>query len=262
LIDLLRTIFPHPHLQKLRRILKDQLNDLDELRDTQVMLVDVTEALTDLPEVESLQKFLNKRERRLLRYAKKSIKFFNYSSVRKGMEAVRKKILKQKLETVHNSVILQVVDDRFETVIYRYRHIDPVYPASIHRTRVAFKKFRYMVEIIHPLVPNFPEKNFKLMANYQGLMGDIQDVEVLLSTFEDFAEGEISYNPEPVFKYYRQRYSEVANAFIEDMHQINMFWRNSPESPFPWESRRIEPGLGQEDAGKREQLAVKQETRR
>ena len=250
LVDLLRAIVPHPRLQELRRTLMNQLKELNDLRDTQVMLVEVSESLGELPEIESFQKFLNKRERRLLRSTTKAIKSFKYSGVRKRMDAVRKKILKQRLDKVLDSLMLQAADDRFSTVIRRYKRVDPANPGTIHRMRVAFKKFRYMVKIIYPLVPNYPENNFKQMHEYQGVMGDIRDMEVLLSTFEDFAERDASYNPEPVLRYYQKRYSECINAFIEDMHQINTFWRPALESPFPWET-----GQGRETNASLEETA-------
>ena len=239
LIDLLRVIASHPSLQKLQRTLKDQLDDLNELRDTQVMLVETSEALDELPEIEPFQKFLDKRERHLLRSTAKAIKGFKYSGVRKRMDSVRKKILKQKLDIILNSLLLQAVDNQFGAVMRRLQRLDPANLATVHRMRISFKKFRYMVEIIHPLIPNFPQNNFKHMHDYQGAMGDIQDMEILLSTFEDFAERDVSYDPEPVLRYYQQRSNEFVNTFIEDMHQVNTFWRTSSDAPFPWESRQL-----------------------
>jgi CHAD domain-containing protein len=152
------------------------------------------------------------------------------------MDNIRKQILKQKPDNHIDNLLLQAVDHQFGAVIRRYKRLDPANPASIHRIRIAFKKFRYMVEIIHPLVPNYPESHFKLMHDYQGRMGDIQDTEVFLSTFEDFAERDASYDPEPVLRFYQQRYNEFVNAFIENIHQINTFWRTDPSAHFPWES--------------------------
>ena len=186
--------------------------------------------------IKPFQKFLNKRKRYLLRSTAKAIKDFKYSGGRKRMDSVRKKILKKKPDTTLISLLLQAVDDQFGAVFRRYQHIDPANPATINRMRGSFKKFRYMVEIVHPLVPNYPENNFKFMHDYQSMMGDIQDMEVLLSTFEDFAERDASYDPKPVLRHYQQRHNEFINAFIEDMQKINTFWRATPESAFPWET--------------------------
>lgn len=236
LIDLLRAIIPNPRLQKLRRTLEEQLDDMDDLRDTQVMLVETSESLDELPELEPFQKYLNKRERRLLHSTAKAIRSFKYSGVRKQMDNIRRKILKQKPGTCLNDLLLQAVDHQFGAVIRRSQRIDAAHPASIHRMRIAFKKFRYVVEIVHPLVPGFSERYFKFMHEYQGLIGDIQDMEVFLSTFDDFAERDASYDPDPVLLHYQQRHKESINGFIEDMHQVNTFWRSAPEAAFPWES--------------------------
>lgn len=240
LIDLLQDIHPNSRLLKLRRTLKERLDDLNDLRDTQVMLVETSESLDELPEIEPFQKYLNKREKRLLRSTAKSIRALNYSGIKKQMDTVRKKVLKQKQGETLNNLLLHAADNQFGTVIRRYQHIDQTHPATIHRMRVAFKKFRYMVEIIYPWLPGFPEDNFEYMHDYQGTMGDIQDTEVFLSTFEDFAEENASYDPEPVFQHYQQRHKEAIIAFLEDMHQINTFWRATAETAFPWENRQQE----------------------
>ena len=68
------------------------------------------------------------------------------------------------------------------------------------------------------------------MYDYQGAMGDIQDMKVLLSTFEDFSERDTPYNPKPVLRYYRQRCKEAVNVFSEHIHQVSTFWRTESAS--------------------------------
>lgn len=236
LVDMLRAISPHPRLQKLRHTFKNQLDSLDDLRDTQVMLIEVSKTIEDVPELMLFQKYLAKRETRLLKLTAKGIRSFKITNIRKRLDSTRKALLKMGNEDQQQVALLQIVDDAYGTVLRRFRRIAPTQPATIHRVRVAFKKFRYMVEIIYPLIPNFPESHFKAMHDYQDMMGAIQDLEVLLSTFDDFAEKDASYDPEPVRRYYQQRYTEVVNTYLEDMHQINTFWRTESESPFFWEA--------------------------
>jgi CHAD domain-containing protein len=236
LVDMLRIISPHPRLQKLRRAFKNQLDNLDDLRDTQVMLVEVSETVNDLPELALFYNYLTKREYHLLKSAAKSVRSLQNSNVRTRLDSTRKALFKMEDENWLQRALLQSVDDAFETVLRRFRRIEPTQPATIHRVRIAFKKFRYMVEIIYPLVPSFPETSFKAMHDYQDMMGAIQDLEVLISTFDDFAKNDTSYDPEPVRRYYQQRHTEAINTYLEDMHQINTFWRIGPESPFFWET--------------------------
>jgi len=49
-LHLLNYISPRPRLQKLNRAFKDQLDEFDQLRDTQVILGDNSETLQELPE--------------------------------------------------------------------------------------------------------------------------------------------------------------------------------------------------------------------
>ena len=57
-IEMARTVSPHPHLQKFRRAFKGHIDDLDELRDTQVMLVEVSENIQAISSLKSFQGYL------------------------------------------------------------------------------------------------------------------------------------------------------------------------------------------------------------
>lgn len=235
LIEVLRGIQPHPRLQKLRRAFKAQLDGFDDLRDTQVMLVEISESIETLPELAALQTYLQKREKRLLRAAEKQVEDFETGGMARRARKVSDNLASAPIEGLAGRT-LQVVDDAFLTVTQRYGGVDPTQAATIHRVRVAFKKFRYMVEVIHPLLPGFPPKLLKRLHNYQTAMGDIQDVEVFLQTHADFAARHADYDPHPVRLHYERRHAELILSFVEDMHEVHTFWRATPEQPFAWES--------------------------
>jgi len=234
LVDLLRALTPHPRLQKLRRAFKEQLDGYDDLRDTQVMLVEVSETLEELPELKPFEDFLLKREKRLLRTAAKQVKTYKFTGLARRLEAVRQGLLAQAdVENVHRAM-LEAVDDMYAIVLQRLKRVDASQSSSIHHLRVAFKKFRYALEIIQPLVPDLPAQNFKYMHAYQGAMGNIQDMEVLLLALADFARRDVSYNSEPIRLHFQQRHIQFIQAYLEDMQQIHTFWRQIPEAPYPW----------------------------
>jgi CHAD domain-containing protein len=130
---------------------------------------------------------------------------------------------------------LQAVDDAFLRVKQRYSAADIARPATIHRVRVAFKSFRYMVEIVHPLLRNFPAENIKRMNDYQSLMGEIQDAEVFTQTLADFSEYASFSDSEPVRRYEERRHTDAISAYENQMNQFVTFWRGEPDQPFPWE---------------------------
>ena len=124
----------------------------------------------------------------------------------------------------------------YAIVNQRYALVDPNQPATIHRLRIAFKKFRYMIEAIYPVLQNFPADFLKRMHEYQAAMGDIQDMEVALQELADFGElAPASYDPEPALTYYKERHAIALSRYIEDKGEIITFWRAAPDQPFPEE---------------------------
>ena len=240
LLELLRVIAPHPRLQKLKGALKDQLNSLDELRDTQVMLAEISEMLETLLEFVPLQKFLLKREKRLLKAVESDVRAFKVSTIAQRIENTRADLVESTGGPDLIEPVLAAVDDAWLTIAQRIRRVDSAQPATIHRVRIAFKKFRYMLEIIQPLLPDFPDVNFKNMHAYQAAMGEIQDVEVLLRTLADFAAREKAYDPLPLLRFYEQRHAELIKIYIENMNEFINFWREAPDKPFAWEIQKEE----------------------
>ncbi|MFT3890835.1 MAG: CHAD domain-containing protein [Anaerolineales bacterium] len=234
LIKLLNSIDPHPRLKKLSRAFKDQLDEFDELRDTQVILAELSEIMQELPQLQDFQKYLQSSEERLLRELRKTVKHLETSEITKRIRKTQEAIEDGENDELE-SQILQAVDDAFLHVRQRLSNVDFAHPATIHRVRVAFKSFRYMVEIASPLLPGFPEQNFKRMNDYQSLMGEIQDAEVFTQTLSDFIRRLALSNPAPVRRYEEQRHADVLSAFKKKMQKLDTFWRVSPEQPFPWE---------------------------
>ena len=78
----------------------------------------------------------------------------------------------------------------FARVARLCRHVRAGDTKTIHRTRIAFKRFRYMVEALAPLLPAVTPDHRRAMRGYQCMMGDIQDMEVLLAALDKFVQKE------------------------------------------------------------------------
>lgn len=234
LIQLLNSICPRPRLQKLNHAFKGQLNEFDDLRDTQVVLAEISETLQEFPQLQDFQHHLETVETLLLKKLRKKLKIIDLFDVSRRIRSTRETL---KIESNDELVlqILQAVDDAFLITKQRQNWINPAQAATIHRVRIAFKTFRYMLEIIHPLLYGFPSENLKQMNDYQSVMGEIQDVEVIMQTLADAPMHISAFDPEPVRRYYESRHAEAISAYIEDMNQLDTFWRAAPDQPFPWE---------------------------
>lgn len=232
--QLLNSIAPRPRLQKVIRLLKEQLNEFDDLRDTQVILAEISETIQELPELQLFQKRQRRQENKLFRSVRKKIEKF---STKELARRIRKTHEAMQAEEGENLVldILQAVDDAYMIAQQRLAYVDLSRTATIHRVRIAFKTFRYMVDVMYPLLNDFLETNLKYMHDYQSLMGEVQDAEVFLQALYDFSETGSFSNPEAIHGYYEHRHAEAISAYANDKNQMHNFWRSAPDQPFPWE---------------------------
>ncbi len=159
-IQLLNYVSPRPRLLKLNHAFKEQLDEFDDLRDTQVILADISETLHELPQLHEFQSYLQEVEKNLLRNLRKKLKVIDLFDVSKRIRRMHES-LKKELDTNLILPVLQAVDDAFLTTKQRQKWINPAASATIHRVRIDFKAFRYMVEIVHPLLEGFPSEKSK-----------------------------------------------------------------------------------------------------
>lgn len=230
LIDLLRALMRDAKIKKIRRTLKDQLDNLDELRDTQVMLAGISENIQEVPPLLPFEEYLQRREIKLMRAACRKIKRLKIADLSSRIRKLEKAIAESQPDGLNP---LTAVDEAYASVVQRCGQVDPVQPATIHRLRIAFKKFRYMVESIHPVLEGFPSQSLKKMQAYQTSMGEIQDMEVALQRLAKFEKhAPADYDPEPARSYYKERHALAISRFIENEDEVFIFWRPAPDQPF------------------------------
>jgi CHAD domain-containing protein len=246
--DLLRSVLPDKRIQKIRRALKKRLDELDELRDTQVLLADVSQHIQEVPALEVFHKYLKKKERQELRAAAKRVTSRKVGKLAERVEATRTMLSELPEEELAKG-LLQVADEAYARVIRLHHDVDADQPATIHKLRIAFKRFRYTVEIIHPLLKKFPRDRLRRMHNYQTLMGNVQDMQVALQALADFTEameepkskrGHSSSKFDKakalsIHEHYASRLKNAVLEFLKRKGEMSGFWRPSPETAFPWE---------------------------
>lgn len=233
-IQLLNSVSPRPRLQKIIRAFKEQLDQLDDLRDTQVILAEISESIQHLPQLQGFQKQQRHLERQFLKSLRKQIKNFQTKELTRRIRKIHEALVNESPEGFE-TVVLQAVDEANLLTSQRLRLVDAARPATIHRVRIAFKNFRYMVEIVYPLLTDFPRERLKSMHDYQSRMGEVQDAEVFMQTLSDYADGASLHDLDAVRLYYERRHAESITAYIEDMNHLYSFWRAAPDQPFPWE---------------------------
>jgi len=268
LLGILRSLDTHPRVNNLRRFLKKQLDELDELRDTQVMLQEASQRLQTLPQLSMFEGYLQGRLEQLMQKAHDDIRSSKPSELKDRVKKIRAVAKKHSDDTKLLDHLEQAVDEAHGKTMRAFGDLNSQDAVTIHRVRVAFKKFRYMIETIEPLLPDYPEGYLDKMHDYQDSMGKVHDATVMLDRVEAYAqslpervpEAAAAFDVGPIEAYYQQRLKGLIRAYFDRKDEFNVFWRAAPDRPFPWEQshesvhraprdRRTAPGRRQRKGG-------------
>jgi CHAD domain-containing protein len=188
-LELMGPFLETGQLKKMRAVLKRHMDTFDALRDTQVQVLAVDNLLKRFPELTWFDKHLRRRESRLRRDTRANLCRIKTRRLGKLIDASRAELEQwdqQNSTRPAAEILLGAVDTAFARTRALQEAIDPGDTATIHRTRVAFKRFRYMVETLAEELPLATQARLKELHGYQTMMGEIQDAEVLGRAFREF----------------------------------------------------------------------------
>jgi CHAD domain-containing protein len=188
-VELLRAFIAEDDIKKARRVLKHHLDTFDQLRDTQVQLAYVGRLARRFAVARRFQLWLAEREARFARETRKAIKQVKTGRLGRRVAAFEEEINRLREHLPRDRAFrtaLKEIDQAFARVAHLRRRVRAEDTRTIHRTRIAFKRFRYMVEALALLLPDISDQHCRALRGYQSMMGNIQDVEVLLAALEEF----------------------------------------------------------------------------
>jgi len=113
----------------------------------------------------------------------------------------------------------------FATLVSRRKVIDPANPETIHRTRIAFKKFRYMVESLSPDFTGLGKRQLRALALYQQRMGTLQYLEIIercITSFVRQDEG-IGILLAPFGRYLKATRAHALRSFLKSADDLLEF---------------------------------------
>jgi CHAD domain-containing protein len=184
LLDLLRALHFEDSLRKTRKVFKRRLDAFDELRDTQVQLLLLKPLRRDFPEARDFDLVLRRREKRLIGELRREIKRMKQLRLERRLKALEKQVRESAAANSPErtrALAIAALHETYDYVAALRERVRRSHTETIHRLRVAFKRFRYVSELLQPLFPRLSLKQLGQMQAYQGLMGDIQDMEVLIT---------------------------------------------------------------------------------
>jgi len=237
LLDLLQALGVAGDRARLRRVVKKRLDAFDELRDTHVQLSLLKPMWRDCPEARPLRKLLVRSETRAVTRLTRKLRDARLNRLNR-----RLKRLEAELHPRPGAVSSRAASRRqaatalriaFEHVRQLRRRVRPDDTATIHRLRIAFKQYRYMSELLVPMVPWLSPRRLKWMKAYQDLAGNIQDLEVLLGRVtQTVKDRELpAADVRRLRRQLAQHQRKAVAAFLARIDDLLEFQPPEPESP-------------------------------
>ena len=227
---LLSCVAPSAGLEKAHRILKRQTAALGDLRDTQVQLRFVDQEAARFPELAPLGIWLRFRERRLIKSAAKTINRFRTKKLGRWIVAMTMDLVASagtaRARKQLASAVVRATAKAFAEAVKRRQAIDLADLVTVHQTRVAFKRFRYIVESLSPGLTGLTKRQLRALAYYQRRMGIIQDLEVMKRCVAGFVceHKRTESALRPFCRYLRQRRARALRSFLKSADCLFEFW--------------------------------------
>jgi len=236
MLDILLTVLPDDGLRKCRKMLKKHLRAFGPLRDVQVQIVQVAEMVSAYPELAPFLTVLRLREQRYIRKLGKQVQKIRVSALVQGMAEGRKRVRTPFKNTVTEgavrAAIIGAAAAGFVRSVNPSADVSRSNASSIHKLRVSFKEFRYMVEVLQPILIGVTDGQLKAMHDYQQRMGDIQDLEVLTRSVSEFGIGRrrmVKDASSGIQQELVRRKEVLMDAFVSSADELLQFWKD--ESP-------------------------------
>ena len=215
---------------KARMKLKRRLKILGELRDAQVQRLLIEQHAERFPFLILVRDFLQQRERRLLKNVAPKVQRFKSRQVEQWTSDLCQDLDAWPDDAKNRELLASDVFDAmanaFAEAVRCRQTIDPADSQTIHRTRVAFKKLRYLVEALSPAFTGLGKKQLRRLANYQRRMGNLQDLEILQVSLEAF----LCKHPDsevllaPFARYLRLRRARSLRSCLDHADDLFEFW--------------------------------------
>jgi CHAD domain-containing protein len=231
-VALLGAFIPEADVRKARGGLKRHLDAFDRLRDTQVQLLYVDHLLKRFAAATPFRAWLLAREKRFRRAARKDIRTIKTRRLGKRLAAFEKELRRRRRADSPAAAFARVQHATlraFARVAALCQHVSAADTETIHRTRIAFKRFRYMTDALAPLLPALSAEHRQAMRGYQSMMGDIQDVEVLMAALDKFARLEQNdRETERLRAELARRRGQLIRVYLNAAGKLKQFWPPNP----------------------------------
>jgi CHAD domain-containing protein len=228
LLSLLDILINSEIIQSIKSELKSHLKSFSFLRDVQTQIIRVMVLVHTFPILYKYYHYLIHKEEELVMGKIEFTENFYLDTIIKNIKQLEKHLRENsRLKKLEEGELVGIAYNKFNNVILRYESITDREPAGIHKVRLAFKKFRYTMEILRPIT-QMTEEVFYEMKAFQTVMGKIQDNVVFLNRLKEYIDlfdNVLHEEYNPLINYLLQERRLLINEFFIKSNNIKSFWK-------------------------------------
>lgn len=177
-----------------------------QLRNIQVQILKL-ESVEQTPEMAEYLAFLKaielKSDEKVIRFCKK--KELAFPSIKKKPQVAKTKIYKKANESL--AKLIKKIQARSNDNAY-----------DIHKIRIEFKKFRYIVEILLS-IENVDDVRLEKIKMYQDMLGEIQDYEILMDGIKRFYKKR-KLNSSEIIEIFEKNQKTLIEKFDKELETV------------------------------------------
>ena len=250
--DMIRTLIPDEGLEKTRRSLRKHLKAFNQLRDTHIQILALRALAREYPPLRPLGAELRAREAKLIRAARGTIASIKPAQLERSLADVSVRLGTllhlPGMQGVATATVVGAMGAAFARAFELRQQVSPGDPSSIHRLRVAFKRCRYMMEVLQPILAGVDKRFLKSLNAYQTRMGDIQDMQVITACVNSFTLNS-RYAPTLSLVPVQQRLAEMKKLRVDE------FLARADELYALWATAGVESHVPASPAGRSRRMS-------
>ncbi len=217
------------YVQLLRKRLKKELKLYNPLRDNQVQMLKIEKLTPIYPILSNFYNFLTAKELEILNIIKSKLEEKSVDEINEAVFFLKLQ-LKQIIpkSQISKIALIKRAYDEYQSVLERSSQLDKNNLDSFHKLRLAFKRFRYTMEFLKPLL-NLTDTYFKQLKGFQDILGEIQDNRVLFENLNHWIlKYDISRQAEyfPVIEFLINSRKNLFLKLNRRIKLLDKFWDN------------------------------------
>lgn len=206
---------------KIKKDIKKLFDRLSKLRDNQVIQLELSNYIEEFPFISQILTILQSKENSYIEKIRNTLPNYSPSIYSGWIYFLLKEIDNLNCDSGFD-IALDFVDFNYKNLLESYTSIDVKDPATIHNTRIAFKKFRYSIEMLLPAYET-KKKKVKILNLIQTLMGKIQDLSVLIAELNEIQEN-VDFEMRHLINIFNKEAEQSINIFIQNSNIIENIW--------------------------------------